>query len=143
MAIAQLALTSCSEMVEGRGSILPGAFFPGFNFGNSSQSAFDAQGERDAIIDPLLTAVANYNGVENLTSQPTEAELRAMFGDTGLVNLVSDNNVLLANYSSLIDHMIVNCTPSTVTTCDDPSRTRQIVKAVCAAAVGGAVTLVQ
>jgi len=138
MAIAQLVLTSCSELVDTN----PG-YFGGFVFGQNETVAFDSTAKRDQIIDPLLTAVANFNGVENLTSQPTEAELRATLADPGLVDLVSDTNVVLANYSSLIDHMITNCTPSTVTTCNNPARTRQIVKAVCAAAVGGAVTLVQ
>jgi hypothetical protein len=138
MAIAQLVLTSCSELVDTN----PG-YFGGFVFGQNESVAFDSVTKRNQVINPLLTAVANYNGVENLTSQPTEVELRATLGDTGPVGLVSDTNVVLANYDSLIDHMITNCTPSAVTTCNDPSRTRQIVKAVCASAVGGAVTLVQ
>ena len=138
MAIAQLVLTSCSELVDTN----PG-YFGSFDFGPNELTAFNTPAKRDQIIDPLLTAVANYNGVENLTSQPAEAELRATFGDMNPVDLVSDTNVVLANYNSLIDHMIDNCTPSAVTTCNNPARTRQIVKAVCASAVGGAVTLVQ
>jgi hypothetical protein len=138
MAIAQLVLTSCSELVDS-----PAGYFGSFDFGQNEAVAFDSVAKRDQIINPLLTAVANYNGVENLTSQPAEAELRATFGDMNQVALVSDTNVVLANYDSLIDHMIANCTPSAVTTCNNPARTRQIVKAVCASAVGGAVTLVQ
>jgi len=138
MAIAQLVLTSCSELVDTN----PG-YFGSFDFGQNEDVAFDSVSKRNQIINPLLTAVANYNGVENLTSQPAQADLRATFGDMGPVDLVSGNNVVLASYDSLIDHMITNCTASAVTTCDDPSRTRQIVKAVCASAVGGAVTLVQ
>jgi hypothetical protein len=135
MAIAQLVLTSCSELVDTNPS-----YFAPFDFGPNELTAFNSSAKRDQIIDPLLTAVANYNGIENLTSQPTEAELRATLGSTGLVDLVSDTNVVLANYSSLIDHLILNCTG---TTCGTNNRTRQIVKAVCASAVGGAVTLVQ
>jgi hypothetical protein len=135
MAIAQLVLTSCSVLVDTN----PG-YFAGFDFGPNELTAFNSPAKRVQIIDPLLTAVANYNGVQNLTSQPTEAELRATFGSTGLVDLVSDTNAVLANYDSLIDHLVTNCTG---TTCGTNTRTRQIVKAVCASAVGSAVTLVQ
>jgi len=135
MAVAQLVLTSCSVLVDTN----PGYFAP-FDFGPDESIAFSNATKRAQIIDPLLTAVANYNGIENLTSQPTEAELRATLGSTGLVDLVSDTDVVLANYNSLIDHMILNCTGGT---CGTNNRTRQIAKAVCASAVGGAVTLVQ
>ena len=135
MAIAQLVLTSCSELVDTN----PG-YFAGFNFNPDEITAFDSVAKRTQIIDPLLTAVANYNGVANLTSQPTEAELRATFGSMTPVDLVSDTNTVLASYDSLIDHLITNCTGAT---CGSNTRTAQIVKAVCASAVGGAVTLVQ
>ena len=135
MAVAQLVLTSCSELVDTN----PG-YFAGFDFNPNETTAFDSVAKRAQIIDPLLTAVANFNGVDNLTSQPTEAELRATFGSMTPVNLVSDTNTVLASYDSLIDHLITNCTG---TTCVSNTRTAQIVKAVCASAVGGAVTLVQ
>jgi len=134
MAIAQLVLTSCSVLVDTN----PGYFAP-FDFGPDENTAFNSVAKRDQIIDPLLTAVANFNGIENLTSQPAEAELRAMFGSTAAVDL---DTVALpgVTYDSLIDHMILNCSG---TSCLTNTRTRQIVKAVCAAAVGGAVTLIQ
>jgi len=134
MAIAQLVLTSCSELVDNN----PGYFAP-FDFGPVETIAFDSDTKRDQIIDPLLTAVANYNGVENLTSQPTQADLRAMFGSTTLVDL-DTVDLPGTTYSSLINHLIANCTGAS---CNSNTRTRQIVKAVCASAVGGAVTLVQ
>ena len=135
MAIAQLVLTSCSELVDTN----PG-YFGTFDFGVDESIAFDSTAKRNQIIDPLLTAVTNYDGVENLTSQPAEAELRATFSSAVPVDLLSNTNVVLATYDSLIDHMITNCN---VATCGSSARTRQIVKAVCASAVGGAVTLVQ
>ncbi|MEM7564060.1 MAG: LamG domain-containing protein, partial [Pseudomonadota bacterium] len=137
MAIAQLALTSCSVMVDTN----PG-YFPGFNFADVETVAFDTPAKRNQIIDPLLTAVANYNGVQNLTSQPTESDLRDMFGSTAPVDL-DTASLPGVTYNSLIDHLIANCTPSASTTCNASARTQQIVKAVCASAVGGAVTLVQ
>ena len=96
-------------------SIQSAGYFGSFDFGQNETVAFDSVAKRNQIIDPLLTAVANFNGVENLTSQPAQAELRATFGDMTPVDLVSDTNVVLANYNSLIDHMIANCTPSAVT----------------------------
>jgi hypothetical protein len=134
MAIAQLVLTSCSVLVDTN----PNYFSP-FDFGPDENTAFNSVAKRDQVIDPLLTAVANYNGVENLTSQPTEAELRAVFGSTALVDL-DPVDLPGVTYNSLIDHMILNCS---VATCNSNARTRQIVKAVCASAVGSAVTLVQ
>jgi hypothetical protein len=136
MAIAQLVLTSCSVLVDTN----PGYFAP-FVFGVDETTAFDSIAKRDQIINPLLTAVANYNGTENLTSQPSAAELRATLGSMGAVDLVSATNGVLANYNSLIDLMINNCTGGAI--CGTNTRTRQIVKAVCASAVGSAVTLVQ
>jgi hypothetical protein len=137
MAIAQLALTSCSELVDGRGSILPAAYFPGFNFGNSSQSAFDAQGERDAIIEPLLTRAMNVDQVtpaNNLMSQPVELEVADLLSSPASQSLDTGQNIVA--YDSLITEMLSDLV-------DTPARTEQIVKAVCAVATGGAVMLVQ
>ena len=134
MAIAQLVLTSCSVLVDTNP-----VYFTPFDFSPDETVAFDSDTKRDQIIDPLLSAVANYNGVENLTSQPTQADLRAMFGSTTPVDLDSVD-LPGTTYSSLINHLIANCTGAS---CNSNARTRQIVKAVCASAVGGAVTLVQ
>jgi hypothetical protein len=133
MAIAQLVLTSCSVLVDTN----PGYFAP-FDFGPNETIAFNSPVKRDQIINPLLIAVANYNGIENLTSQPTEANLRDLLGSTVAVDL-DTVDLPGVTYDSLITHMITNCTG----TCGSSTRTRQIVKAVCASAVGGAVTLVQ
>ena len=142
MAIAQLVLTSCSVLVDTNEGYFTSPTFGLFDFGPNENTAFDTPAKRDQIIDPLLIAVANYNGIENLTSQPAEAELRATLGSMGPVDIVSaiPPNTVLAPYDSLIDHMILNCS---VAACNSNTRTRQIVKAVCASAVGSAVTLVQ
>jgi len=147
MAIAQIALTSCSELVEDNGSITRAAFFPGFNFGTSSQTAFDDQLERDAIIEPLLTRAMNVDQAapaNNLVSQPVEQDVADLLSSP----LTQDLDPALSgdSYDSLISEML-SCTPiAPATTCtpiDSVARTAQIVKAVCAVATGGAVMLVQ
>ena len=149
MAIAQLALTSCSELVEDRASnnISRAAYFPAFNFGNSSQSAFDTQAEIDAVVNPLLTRAMNVDPVtptNNLNTQPVEAEISDLLGSSATQSLDTGTNIV--NYDSLISEML-SCTPvppaTSCTPIDTVARTAQIVKAVCAVATGGAVMLVQ
>jgi hypothetical protein len=177
MAIAQLALTSCSELVEGRGTIPPGSFFPGFDFDQMSQQAFGPPppstavppyyldpvpadpspqqlANRSLIIDPLLARTMNViapSNSDNLTSQPDSVVIHDMLGSDQIQTL--DAAIPGTDYTSLIDEML-SCKPVVTipptsppaTTCipiNSIPRTAQIVKAVCAAAVGGAVMLVQ
>ena len=153
MAIAQLALTSCSELVETN----PG-YFAGFDFGQTARTAFGPlapgtpnatqQANRDLVIEPLLASVMNVDPADssnNLTSQPGEGEVRDLLG----AGAAQDLDVSLGGdaYDSLVTELINTCTPvPPATTCtpeDTVARTAQIVKAVCAAATGGAVMLVQ
>ncbi len=134
MAIAQLALTSCSELVNTN----PG-FFSGFNFVAGAATAFDTPAKRNQIIDPLLVAVANVDLVDNtnnLTIQPGETDLRNLLGATTTQDL--DAALSGDAYESLITQM-TTCPGG----CNTTARTAEVVKAVCAAAVGGAVMLVQ
>jgi hypothetical protein len=149
MAIAQLSLTSCSELVDDRvgNNISRAAYFPGFNFSNSAQSAFTTQAQRDAIIDPLLTAAMNVDQItaaNNLNSQPADLEVADLLSSPASQNLDTGQNIVA--YDSLISEML-SCTPvAPATACtpiDTVPRTAQIVKAVCAVATGGAVMLVQ
>jgi hypothetical protein len=139
MAIAQLALTSCSELVEDRASntISRAAYFPGFNFGAGAQTAFDTPAKRDAIIGPLLTAAMNVDQVtpaNNLITQPVELEVADLLSSPVPQDL--DPALTGDSYDSLITEMLSDLV-------DTPARTEQIVKAVCAVATGGAVMLVQ
>ncbi len=141
MAIAQLALTSCSELVENRGGISRAAYFSDFDtlglFNANAQDAFDTVGERALIIDPILTAVMNVDQLQplnNLTSQPTEADITSVLGAMTQQDL--DPALTGDDYNSLITQMLLSGP-------NDATRTRQIVKAVCAAATGAAVMIVQ
>ncbi len=45
MGITQLAISYCSALVDGNGTIPAGTYFPGFNFGAPVSTAFDTQTE--------------------------------------------------------------------------------------------------
>jgi len=153
MAIAQLALASCSELVDTN----PG-YFAGFAFNQTAQAAFGPaapgvpdvtqQANRDLVIAPLLQAVLNVDPLDasnNLSTQPDEIGTHALLGAGAAQDLDTGTNIIA--YDSLISKLINTCTPvQPATTCtleDTIARTAQIVKAVCAAAIGGAVMVVQ
>ncbi len=151
MAIAQLALTSCSERVEAD-ALLPigdaNRMFTNVNFSESAQTAFDSSTKRDYAIQPVLDAVL----LNNLTSSPDQADVKGSLGDTTLQTLNLKSST--ATYNSLISEMTKCPIPgdphykasfpcdlnSDIYTAD---RTKQIVKAICAAAVGSAAMLIQ
>ena len=114
MAISQLAMTYCDELVNDRGAIPRGTYFQGVDF-NAALPA-----DRSGIIDPLLERMLNVDTGTgpDLTSQPAEAVLR-----TELNNL-----------------MDTLCASSACTT---GGRTRQVVTAACAVALGSATMLIQ
>jgi hypothetical protein len=82
--------------------------------------------------------------INNLTSQPDSEVIHDMLGSD--LPQVLDVAIPDTSYTSLIDQMLM-CTPAPEdTTCipvNSIERTAQIIKAVCTAAVGGAVMLVQ
>ncbi len=134
MAIAQLALASCSELVETNP-----AYFGNFDFDETASDAFDTTIERNQILNPLLEAVANVDtaaSTNNLTTQPDESDLRDMLGTT--TGLVLDAGVSSETFDGLMAEML-----SCLATCNNSIRTKEIVKAVCAATVGSAVMLIQ
>ena len=117
MAIAQLALTSCSELVDNN----PG-YFSGFSFAQTSRTAFGPlspglpnatqMNNRRLIIDPLLTAAMNVDQViaaNNLTSQPAETTMSDLLGSDVAQDL--DGTLSGDSYDSLITELINTCTP--------------------------------
>ena len=93
---------------------LRASIFPGFNFSAPANQAFDTPGERDLIFVPLLRRSMG----TGLLSQPDEANVR----------LELDN----------LTTTLASCGGSCAA-----DRTATVVKSVCAAAAGSAVTLVQ
>jgi hypothetical protein len=142
MAIAQLAMTSCSELVEGNGSISRAAYFPGFDFTAVETTAFDTPSKRGQVIDPLLTAAMNVNtanAADNLLTQPDQGEVDDLLGAAAPAPIEAGYPA----YSSLIDEVLAAPCNAPFCVANSASRTRQVVKAVCAVATGGAVMLVQ
>jgi len=137
MAIAQLALASCKELVDADKLLAindPDRYFAGFDFTATAGNAFGVPG---LIIDPLISAAMNVDRLDsgnNLTSQPTEPLINSVLGDTGGLTL----DPTIETYNGLIAEMTA-CLPG----CDNAPRTEQIVIAVCTAAVSSATMLIQ
>jgi hypothetical protein len=111
--IAQLAIEYCNALVED--STLRTTMWGGsFNFNGAPSLVLDTGPKRDQIFIPLLTRAMG----TGLNSQPNEAAVR-----TELDNLTQD---------------LAACGGSC-----PADRTKTIVKAVCAATLGSAVTLIQ
>ena len=93
---------------------LRSSFFPGFNFSTPAAQAFDTPGERDLVVNPLVAAAVG----TGIATQPSQAEVR-----TELDGLIT---------------RLANCPGGCAA-----DRTETIVKASCAAVLGGASTLLQ
>ncbi len=114
--VAQLAIEYCSALVDD--PTRRTAYFPGFNFAVQPSVAFT---NRDLVLAPLIDNAMNIG----LGSQPTYAEVRDELG-----------YISTPDYINLIDRLIAS---------DDSNaqRTLDVTKAVCAAVLGSAVTVVQ
>ena len=165
MAIAQLALTYCSELVEADAALSTGdtnrIMFTDFNFGQNAPVAFDDPTEKSNAIDPVLNAVL----LSSLDSQPNAGELEDLIGSDTQPTLswnTAANGANSDTYKSLITEMLSCPVPGDPHYKEDPSnpgqplfpcnyasdinttaRTREIVKSMCAAAVGSAAMLIQ
>lgn len=134
MAIAQLALTYCSELVDNNG----GTYFAPFDFTQPAGSAFDTPSKRQQVLDPLMQRMLNMDPANpNLVTQPDETEMRDLLSANGPQSLLGDSGPA-DDFDSLITTM-TQCLPG----CNTTARTREIVKASCAAVLGSAATMVQ
>ena len=165
MAIAQLSLTSCSELVNTELPPSTPVFFAGFDFTQTAQEAFGPvaasvvnptaiameenriQANRDLVITRLLTATMNVDPLlasNNLSIHPAQSDISDLLGAKDPQFL---DATIAPTYDSLISQLIVTCTPAILggscTPENTAARTAQIVKAVCAATVGSAVMVVQ
>ena len=108
--ISRLALDYCDQMIED--TALRTAFFDtGFDFTQPSTTAFSTVLQRDQVINPITTKMLG----TSLGNQPTAAEVRP-------------------HLETLIDQLTAGCT---VATCP-ASRTRNVVKGVCAGVLSSA-----
>lgn len=118
VAVAQMAIEYCNALVND--SAKAAGYFPGFNFAPAPATAF-AGANRDLVINPLVDAAM---GIA-IQTQPDFTDVRNELGFAGPSGGYPGN---------LIDRLIVSA---------DTPNTSSIVKAVCAAVVGSAVTTVQ
>ncbi len=150
MAIAQLALTSCSERVNADKNLPPAQrlLFTNVDFTESAQTAFDSAAKRSHVIDPILQRLLP-NGVASLPDKTAVADL---LGAPTPQTLTDSNGSY--QFDSLITEMTRCPAPgdahykkdfpcSLANDINTAARTAQIVKAVCAAAVGSAAMLIQ
>ncbi len=136
MAIAQLALTSCSERVEIDRALPTGdagrGLFVDVDFNEPASLAFNSASKRARVTDPVLNAVL----LASVGTQPDPARIRELLGASTRPTLTTSLGAY--TYDSLITQMLSN--PNAT---DNSERTAQIAKAVCAAAVGSAAMLIQ
>ncbi len=133
MAIAQLAMSYCNELVIRDEANSP-KYFTGFTYDLASV-AFNSTTKVNQIINPLLAKMLNVgdNTVDvsdsNLTTQPAVSDIR------------NELNWLINGGGSpaRIGMVTSPCTD----TCNTTERTRQVVKAACTAVLGSATMLIQ
>ncbi|NOY61733.1 MAG: LamG domain-containing protein [Gammaproteobacteria bacterium] len=121
VAVSQLAIEYCNALVED--STLRSNFFGNFNFDADVATAFGSgdSSEKQQIINALVDNMVG----DNLASAPSRADIKTELSDP-------------LQGGGLFDKLTTNC-PSSC----DAVRTRTVVKAMCAAVLGSAVTLLQ
>lgn len=128
MAISQLAIEYCSALIDDNGTTIPvDSYFPNINFStvNSSGLNFDATTSED-VVNPLLERT--HNAVFTGSTVTNELLTQA---DT-----IEVRNELVALIGRLTQ------TGCTGTSCP-PARTKEIMKATCAATVASSAMLIQ
>jgi hypothetical protein len=156
MAVAQLAMTYCDRLVETN----PG-FFTAFNFNLTPSTAFS---NPDSVLNPLLTAIMNIDAnipSKNLGTQPVVTDVKDMLASNSVQDLEGNTGSSSDDFDSLIDCMTrcerglnecpiyIDVANGDTAACsggeiqNTTSRTRQVVKATCAAVLGSSVMLVQ
>ena len=119
MAVSQLAIEYCNALVDNNGEVSRTDYFPQFNFNETADNAFNTAAQRDRIIVPLLDRVMN----TGLSTQP----------DPALVTSELDDLMLI----------LTDCANGPSPGCATARRTREVVKATCAAMLGSAAMLIQ
>ena len=119
MAVSQLAIEYCNALVDNNGNVLRSDYFPQFDFNATADSAFDTAAQRDQVILPLLERVMN----TGLTTQPDPAQVISELDDLILI--------------------LTDCANGPSPSCATATRTREVVKATCAAMLGSAAMLIQ
>ena len=119
MAISQLAIEYCSALVDNQGQIQRNNYFPGFDFNQPADTAFNTAAQRDQIIVPLVNGIMN----TRLTTQPDPAAVTSELDDLIMI--------------------LTACAFGPSPGCATIQRTEEVVKAACAATLGSAAMLIQ
>ncbi len=119
MAVSQLAIEYCNALVDNNGDVLRTDYFPQFDFNETADNAFNTAAQRDKVILPLLNRVMN----TGLTTQPDPAQVISELDDLILI--------------------LTACANGPSPGCATVTRTREVVKATCAAMLGSAAMLIQ
>ncbi|RLA02749.1 MAG: LamG domain-containing protein, partial [Gammaproteobacteria bacterium] len=119
MAISQLAIEYCSALVDNQGQVPRSGYFPGFDFNQTADTAFNTAAQRDQIILPLVNSIMN----TGLTTQPDPAAVTTELDDLIMI--------------------LTACAFGPSSTCATIARTEEVVKAACAATLGSAAMLIQ
>lgn len=162
MAVAQLAMKYCDVLVE-----TTPAYFSPFNFSQVPSVAFANTTGRNNVLNPLLASIMNTHldaipgdSANSLGSQPSETAVRDMLASDTRQVLGDGYTQSVHEFDSLMDCMtrcergLNECQSYVVgsndtASCanevpnDKPERTKQVVKATCAAVLGSAVMMIQ
>jgi hypothetical protein len=120
VAVSQLAIEYCSEMVDNAG--LRSSFFPSFDFTAVASAVPDATWQTD-LVDPIINTIIG----QNIDTQPLAADVR------------SELMTLLTNTSD-------STKPTGLARCGSScsaDRTYVVTKAACASVLGSAALLLQ
>lgn len=140
MAIAQLALAYCNVLVDRDDDLIPSnanRYFANFDYDVTASLAFQNQADLDRVINPLLTAMLNVGDLandvspNNLVTQPDVSTVR-----TEVEQLIRGDG---GTRAGMTDAACMSAIPS----CDNTTRTRNIVKAACTSVLGSAGMLIQ
>jgi len=137
MAIAQLAMTYCDELVQD--TALRSSYFPAFNFGTNAGTAFDQNG-RDALINPLLEKMMNV--VDPDLAGKVELLTQPGVDDQNPIAVPIDDEGVRTELDRLITTLTV-CATGASPSCDTQARTESVATSTCAATLGAAVMLIQ
>ncbi|PCJ44006.1 MAG: ATPase [Moraxellaceae bacterium] len=118
MAIAQIAMLYCSELVND--TTKRDAYFPGFDFSAAPNVAFDDAAKRNLIYNPLLSHMSDTTISTNIS----------------LADLADSLDILLDGIAGRTG--LTDCSGSC-----DATRTQTVVKAMCAVTAASATMLIQ
>ncbi len=142
MGVAQLSIAYCNALVED--PTKRDAFFgSGFGFTSGPDAAFGSgdSAQKNQIVNALYNKMIGLPGTGSaLLNAPSLATIKAeLIGPAG----TNPNNLFDRLYNGCASNIRQDSTPRSPLCVQDAARTRSMVKAMCASALGSAAMLVQ